>query len=297
MATGVVPYFSIQPNQVSTNSSVRCGKPGIDCSGMISMPRAPKRGDARMQSSSDSVRRKYSSWNEYRLTPRLMRCAGASRRRRSGRDAGAGVRVSASPVAGSKKYSDDGERANSARVPSRTAVVPGRRALSTEPLPSDAQLVHGGRVDVLGDLEGGVGDAPARRRSAGARASPAGRSRPAATSATRRGQRRVGGGGVAQALRAGARGRPETASAPASAGKPSSAPAGRASRWEPTTSSDPRTTVALTHVHRRRADELRDEQVGRARRRAPRACPAAAARPCAGPRCGRPWSWPRPGRG
>ena len=64
MATGVVPYFSIQPNQVSTNSSVSCGKPGIDCSGMISIPRAPISPATRMQSSTDSVRRKYSSWKE-----------------------------------------------------------------------------------------------------------------------------------------------------------------------------------------------------------------------------------------
>ena len=64
MATGVVPYCSIHENQVSTNSSVRVGKPGIDCSGMISIPRAPKLAAAAMHCSRVRVRRKYSSWNE-----------------------------------------------------------------------------------------------------------------------------------------------------------------------------------------------------------------------------------------
>src|SRR3954463_8394969 len=43
---------------------------------MISIPRAPMSPATRMQSSRVSVRRKYSSWKEYRLTPRLMRCSG-----------------------------------------------------------------------------------------------------------------------------------------------------------------------------------------------------------------------------
>jgi len=62
VATGVVPYFSIQENQSSTNASDRCGKPGIICSGMSSMPLAPNVAEAAMQSSSDIDRRKYSSW-------------------------------------------------------------------------------------------------------------------------------------------------------------------------------------------------------------------------------------------
>ncbi len=39
---------------------------------MLSIPFAPKRAQVAMQSSSVILRRKYSSWKLYRLTPRLM---------------------------------------------------------------------------------------------------------------------------------------------------------------------------------------------------------------------------------
>ena len=50
----------------------RFGKPGIICSPMVSMPNAPILAQAAMQSSRVILRKKYSSWKLYRLTPRLI---------------------------------------------------------------------------------------------------------------------------------------------------------------------------------------------------------------------------------
>ena len=61
--------------------------------------------------------------------------------------------------------------------------------------------------------------------------------------------------------------------------------------------SAPSSDLAAEHVHRRRADEAGDEQVRRACRRARAACRSARSRRHASRRCGRPWSWPRSGRG